>query len=118
MDEWIYTLKNGKLPEDYKAKGLKEAEEVLNLINMSDRERVEYERFMENKRLQASVIGSTIKRAEEAETKAARAEAERQQAEAERQQAEVDKQQALERGLKSMLEAGVDETLARKQLGL
>ena len=146
LDEWVYTLKNGILPAEYKAKGLKEAEEVLNMINMSESELAEYDRYMENKRLQASVIGSTIKRAEEAEAKAEEAQAKAEEAEAKAEEAEAkaeeaeakaeeaeakaeeakaralhaedEKKQVLEQALNSLIAAGFDEAEARQQLGL
>ena len=68
LDEWIYTLKNGELPPNFKAKGLEEAREILDLINMPDEERADYERFTKNKHVQASVVTSSIMRAEKAES--------------------------------------------------
>lgn len=88
LDEWIYTLKNGDLPKDYRAKGLKEAEEILNVMNMDKEQRLAYDRFEENKHLQASMIDSSIMRAERAEAHAAQAEAHAAQAEAHALQAE------------------------------
>ena len=49
LDEWIYFLKNSKIPESFTAPGLKEAREVLAEMKMSASERRAYEAF--NKRL-------------------------------------------------------------------
>ncbi|MEM7495213.1 MAG: hypothetical protein AAF471_03570, partial [Myxococcota bacterium] len=50
---------NEKLPENYKAKGLKEAAEKLNVLKLSGRERQEYERYLESLRDRASFYDST-----------------------------------------------------------
>ena len=47
LNEWIYFLKNSEIKKSFTAKGLKEAEEVLKVANMEDRERLEYRRFGE-----------------------------------------------------------------------
>lgn len=47
LDEWIYFLKNSEIKNDFSAKGIKEAEKVLQIVNMTDQERREYNRFME-----------------------------------------------------------------------
>ena len=39
-------LKNSKLPENYKAQGLKEADETLRVINMTDSQRRDHENFL------------------------------------------------------------------------
>ena len=49
LDEWIYFLKNSKIPDSFTAPGLKEAREVLAEMKMSASERRAYEAF--NKRL-------------------------------------------------------------------
>lgn len=47
LDEWIYFLKNSVIKKEFTAKGLREAEEVLKIANMEERERAEYKRFGE-----------------------------------------------------------------------
>ena len=47
LDEWIYFLKNSEIKQEFSAKGIKEADEVLKRANMSDGERREYQRFVE-----------------------------------------------------------------------
>lgn len=46
LDEWIYFLKNGELPDNYSAKGLSEAQKKLNAMNLTDEERREYNRYL------------------------------------------------------------------------
>ncbi|MEM7495082.1 MAG: Rpn family recombination-promoting nuclease/putative transposase [Myxococcota bacterium] len=59
LDEWVYFLKNEKLPENYRARGLKEAAEKLDVLKLSGRERQEYERYLESLRDRASFYDST-----------------------------------------------------------
>lgn len=47
LDEWIYFLKNSEIKEEFSAKGIKEADKVLKRANMSNKERREYQRFVE-----------------------------------------------------------------------
>ncbi|MEM6964961.1 MAG: Rpn family recombination-promoting nuclease/putative transposase [Bacteroidota bacterium] len=47
LDEWIYFLKNSEIKQEFSAKGIKEADKVLKRANMSDKERREYQRFVE-----------------------------------------------------------------------
>lgn len=47
LDEWIYFLKNSEIKQEFSAKGIKEADQVLKRANMSDEERREYQRFVE-----------------------------------------------------------------------
>ncbi len=47
LDEWVYFLKNSEIKQEFSAKGIKEADEVLKRANMSDEERHEYQRFVE-----------------------------------------------------------------------
>ncbi len=46
LDEWIYFLKNEEIKTDFKAKGLNEAKEVLDVLNLIQQR----EKFMREKR--------------------------------------------------------------------
>ena len=59
LDEWIYFLKHEKLPENYRARGLQEAAEKLDMLKLSGRERQEYDRYLESLRDRASFYDST-----------------------------------------------------------
>jgi len=50
LDEWIYFLKNSALPESYSAKGLSEAKQKLDEMNMSDEDKVAYKAFLKRLR--------------------------------------------------------------------
>ncbi|MEM7494897.1 MAG: Rpn family recombination-promoting nuclease/putative transposase [Myxococcota bacterium] len=59
LDEWVYFLKNEKLPENYRARGLKEAAEKLDVLKLSAQERRDYERYLESLRDRGSFYDST-----------------------------------------------------------
>jgi predicted transposase/invertase (TIGR01784 family) len=59
LDEWIYFLKNGKIKDNFKAKGLKKAQKKLDILKMSDKERQEYEAYLADLSYQASMVDST-----------------------------------------------------------
>lgn len=60
LDEWIYFFKNSEIKEGFQAKGLKEAEEKLQITNMSEEEYRAYQRYLDNLHYQAS-IAETLK---------------------------------------------------------
>lgn len=56
LDEWVYYLKNNEVPQGARARGLKEVEEVLRVQSLSETDRVDYYRQMENQRLEISLL--------------------------------------------------------------
>ncbi|HOD88962.1 MAG TPA: Rpn family recombination-promoting nuclease/putative transposase [Bacteroidales bacterium] len=58
LDEWIYFLKKEEIKDEFKAKGLKEAKNKLDVLKLSEHERKEYERFIEQVRYENSLIVS------------------------------------------------------------
>jgi predicted transposase/invertase (TIGR01784 family) len=61
IDEWIYFFKNEEIKDDFKAKGLQEAKKELDIMKMSEKERWEYEEYLESLRYQASMYESSYK---------------------------------------------------------
>ncbi|MBF0627132.1 MAG: Rpn family recombination-promoting nuclease/putative transposase [Magnetococcales bacterium] len=59
LDEWIYFLKNAEIRENFTARGLKKAKEVLDILRLSEEERNAYERYQEDLHFQASMVEST-----------------------------------------------------------
>jgi predicted transposase/invertase (TIGR01784 family) len=59
LDEWIYFLKNEKIEDSFKAKGLQEASETLDILKMDEKERAAYERYCDQLRYEASMYEST-----------------------------------------------------------
>ena len=55
LDEWIYLFKNGDIQKNFTARGLTKAKEVLDVLNLSEAERRQYERHQEALHYQASM---------------------------------------------------------------
>lgn len=55
MDEWMYFLKKSEIKEDFTAKGMNEAKQVLRYENMSSEDKNAYERHIENRRIEMGV---------------------------------------------------------------
>ena len=64
LDEWIYFLKNSEVKDNFKAKGLKEAGEVLDIMRLSKGEEYGYNRYLDSLHLKASEIFSLQTEAE------------------------------------------------------
>ncbi|NES18126.1 MAG: Rpn family recombination-promoting nuclease/putative transposase, partial [Symploca sp. SIO3E6] len=56
LDEWIYFLKKSQIKEEFTAQGLTEAKENLLVDSLSEEERANYLRFIENRRYEISMI--------------------------------------------------------------
>ena len=56
LDEWIYFLKNEEIKDKFRAKGLDEAKETLDVLKLSDKSRAIYERREQNKLYKASLL--------------------------------------------------------------
>ena len=56
LDEWIYFLKNSEVKDEFKAKGLKEAGEVLDIMRLKKEDEYGYNRYMDSLSLKASEI--------------------------------------------------------------
>ena len=56
LDEWIYFLKNSEVKEEFRAKGLKEAGEVLDIMKLDKQDQYGYNRYMDSLSLKASEI--------------------------------------------------------------
>ncbi|NES25660.1 MAG: Rpn family recombination-promoting nuclease/putative transposase, partial [Symploca sp. SIO3E6] len=58
LEEWIYFLKNSEIKEEFGAKGMVEAKETLRVNNLSEQERAAYNRYMDNKSYEASILST------------------------------------------------------------
>ncbi|NET57780.1 MAG: Rpn family recombination-promoting nuclease/putative transposase [Symploca sp. SIO2E6] len=56
LDEWIYFLKKSHIKEEFTAQGLAEAKENLLVDSLSEQEKANYMRYMENRRYEKSII--------------------------------------------------------------
>lgn len=59
LDEWIYFLKNEEIKADFKAKGLKQAKSRLDIMKLSEAERIAYSRYSDDLHYQASMVESS-----------------------------------------------------------
>jgi len=59
LDEWINFLKNETIPENPKAKGLLKASQELDYLKMNEEERIQYNKYQEDKHHEASIYEST-----------------------------------------------------------
>lgn len=64
LDEWIYFLKNSEVKDTFKAKGLKEANEVLDIMRLAKEDQYGYNRYMDSLSLKASEMFSMQTEAE------------------------------------------------------
>ena len=56
LDEWIYYLKNTEIPENFTARGLKEASQQLLYDNLSDEEKRAYDHHLQQTRYEQNSI--------------------------------------------------------------
>ncbi len=54
LDEWIYFLKNSEVRDSFNAKGLQEANQVLDIMRLSKEDQYGYNRYMDSLSLKAS----------------------------------------------------------------
>jgi hypothetical protein len=64
LDEWIYFLKNSEVKDSFKAKGLKEANDVLDIMRLPKDDRYGYNRYLDSLSLKASELFSLQSQAE------------------------------------------------------
>ena len=64
LDEWIYFLKNSEVKDTFKAKGLKQAGEVLDIMRLGADDQYSYNRYMEYLSYKASELFSLKSEAE------------------------------------------------------
>jgi predicted transposase/invertase (TIGR01784 family) len=64
LDEWIYFLKNSEVKDEFKAKGLKEAGEVLDYMRLPHDDQYSYNRYLDYLHYKASEILSLQSEAE------------------------------------------------------
>jgi predicted transposase/invertase (TIGR01784 family) len=64
LDQWIYFLKNSEVKDEFNAKGLKEAGEVLDIMRLTKDDEYGYNRYLDSLHLKASEIFSLQTEAE------------------------------------------------------
>ncbi len=98
LDEWIYFLKNDEVKDDFTAKGLKEANDVLDIMRLKDKERYGYNRFLDSLHLKASEAFSLKVQAREEGWQEGVAEG-----------IEKGRKEGLEKGIKKGIEKGIEK---------
>lgn len=56
LDEWIYFLKNSEVKDEFKAKGLAEAKEILDIMRLDKEQQYGYNRYLDYLHYKASEI--------------------------------------------------------------
>jgi predicted transposase/invertase (TIGR01784 family) len=69
LDEWIYFFKNSEVLDEFRAKGMQEVREKLNVMNLPEPERKKYDKFLERLHDEASYAETMKIEAEEAAKK-------------------------------------------------
>ncbi len=64
LDEWVYFLKNSEVKDNFKAKGLKEAGEALDIMRLTKDDEYSYNRYLDYLHYKASEILSLKSEAE------------------------------------------------------
>ena len=64
LDEWVYFFKNSEVKDEFKAKGLKEAQEVLDIMRLNKEQQYGYNRYLDYLHLKASEALSLREEAE------------------------------------------------------
>jgi len=64
LDEWIYFLKNSEVKVEFRAQGLKEAGEVLDIMRLTADDQYGYNRYLDSLHLKASEFFSLQTEAE------------------------------------------------------
>ena len=54
LDEWVYFLKNSEVKDDFMAKGLSEAKEVLDVMRLNESQQYSYNRYLDYLHFKAS----------------------------------------------------------------
>jgi predicted transposase/invertase (TIGR01784 family) len=65
LDEWIYFLKNSEVKDEFNAKGLKQAGEVLDFMRLNKEDQYSYNRYMEYLSYKASEVFTLKSEAED-----------------------------------------------------
>jgi len=118
LDEWIYFLKNSEVKDDFKAKGLSEAKEVLDIMRLGEEQRYGYNRYMDYLHYKASEALTlkieTEEKIKEAVEKARKEAEEEARKDAEQKIKEVEKEARKDENYKKAIE--IAKKLIRRNL--
>ncbi|WP_027003034.1 Rpn family recombination-promoting nuclease/putative transposase [Hugenholtzia roseola] len=110
LDEWVYFLKNSEVKDSFKAKGLAEAKEVLDVMRLNQEQTYGYNRYLDYLHVKASeALSLKIQQEELMEKKIAEA------------KEEIRKDEKLKNTIefaKNLIKLGLDNNLIEKSTGL
>ena len=100
LDEWIYYFKNNRIPEDFTAPGLKEARKRLQYYNLSEEQKRDYERHIdqmlyEDSTLETALLKGEIQGFAKGEEERSRLQTEKEAAISEKEAAQAEKEAAI-----------------------
>jgi len=106
LDEWVYFLKNSEVKDEFKAKGLAEAKEVLDIMRLNAKAQYGYNRHIEALHLKASeALSLRIQQEELMEPKI--------------EEAKVEiRKQALTEGQEKGLQKGREEGIGQEKINI
>ncbi|MCB1158994.1 MAG: hypothetical protein KDK45_15955, partial [Leptospiraceae bacterium] len=58
IDEWIYMMKNNIVKTEFHSRNIDKAREKLKILNMSEQERLDYEKYLMNSAIEKDVIST------------------------------------------------------------
>ena len=97
LDEWMYFLKHGETGEKVRAKGLKEAQEAMDYMRLSEEDREWFDAFVKEQRNRLSEAESTIIRLDQKEAELKEALRREEEARREKEDALRREEEALRR---------------------
>ncbi len=95
IDEWIYMLKHDEIKPGFKSKNIQQVSDKLRLMNLNETQRKVYDRFMDNRSYEASMLLSS------------RLEGRRQ-----------GRRQGIKEGIKEGMEEGMEEGRKEKEIAI
>ncbi len=104
LDQWIYFLKNNEIKDNFKAKGLEKAKEILRVDNLSRDDKIAYDIYIKKQRIHQSEI-TTVRTDVEYKYKAKLEEERRQKEEAKAREKEAKAREKEERRQKEEAKA-------------
>jgi predicted transposase/invertase (TIGR01784 family) len=118
LDEWIYFLKNSEVKENFKAKGLKEANQVLDIMSLEDKDTYGYNRYLDSLHLKASEIFSLQTEAKFAREEGMKEGREEGMKEGREEGMKEGRKEGMKEIARKLIESGFDNDMIAKTTGL
>ncbi len=119
LDEWIYAIKNMKVPEEFKSKGIDKLKEKMDIVKMDPEARRAYTKYQEAKGSDKGTLEDAhAKGREERQPEIDEAKREAEEAQRREEEAQREKESLLQVAVNALIAAGFSEQDARNQLNL